>query len=107
MVLVCLLMYCFHESEPDSLPLPVSFSPPNAPPISAPEVPPFTLAKPQSEPSSDRNFSASLIFKVKIDEGKNSALIQKITPKPKWFRIIFYPVLYFSFRKKDYFNYEN
>ena len=29
-------MYCFHESLPDSRPPPVSFSPPNAPPISAP-----------------------------------------------------------------------
>ena len=25
-------MYCFHESEPDSRPPPVSFSPPKAPP---------------------------------------------------------------------------
>jgi len=32
-------MYCFHESEPDSRPPPVSFSPPKAPPISAPDVP--------------------------------------------------------------------
>ena len=44
---------------------------------------------------------------VKTDEGKNSALIQKITPKPKWLRIILCPVLYFSFRKKGYFDYEN
>lgn len=48
-----------------------------------------------------------VFFKVKIDEGKNSALIQKITPKPKWFRIILCPVSYFSFRKKSYFDYEN
>ena len=30
-------MYCFHASDPDSLPPPVAFSPPNAPPISAKE----------------------------------------------------------------------
>ena len=29
-----LLMYCFQASDPDSLPPPVAFSPPNAPPIS-------------------------------------------------------------------------
>ena len=28
---VDLLIYCFHESDPDSLPPPVSFSPPKAP----------------------------------------------------------------------------
>ena len=38
----------------------VSFSPPKAPPISAPEVPIFTLAIPQSEPEEAKNFSASL-----------------------------------------------
>ena len=43
-------MYCFHESEPDSRPPPVSFSPPKAPPISAPEVGMFTLTIPQSLP---------------------------------------------------------
>jgi len=47
---VDLLMYYFHESEPLSLPPPVSFSPPKAPPISAPEGPIFTLTIPQSEP---------------------------------------------------------
>ena len=30
-------MYCFQASDPDSLPPPVAFSPPNAPPISATE----------------------------------------------------------------------
>ena len=58
MVFVCLLIYCFHESEPDSLPPPVSFSPPNAPPISAPDVPIFTLAIPQSLPLLDKKYSA-------------------------------------------------
>ncbi len=43
-------MYAFHESDPDSRPPPVSFSPPKAPPISAPEVPMFTFAIPQSDP---------------------------------------------------------
>jgi len=43
-------MYIFHASEPDSRPPPVSFSPPKAPPISAPEVPMFTFAIPQSDP---------------------------------------------------------
>ena len=52
------------------------------------------------------NNSFCVFFKVKIDEGENSALIQKITPKPKWFRIILCPVSYFSFRKKGYFDYE-
>lgn len=50
MVQVDLLMYCFQESVPLSLPPPVSFSPPNAPPISAPEVPMLTLTMPQSDP---------------------------------------------------------
>jgi len=52
-------MYTFHASDPLSLPPPVSFSPPNAPPISAPDVPILTLAIPQSLPQCDRNVSAS------------------------------------------------
>jgi len=47
---VDLLIYYFHESLPDSLPPPVSFSPPKAPPISAPDVPILTLTIPQSDP---------------------------------------------------------
>ena len=43
-------MYCFQASLPDSRPPPVAFSPPKAPPISAPEVGMFTLTIPQSEP---------------------------------------------------------
>jgi hypothetical protein len=50
MVQVDLRMYCFHESLPDSLPPPVSFSPPKAPPISAPDVPMLQLTMPQSLP---------------------------------------------------------
>ena len=61
-------MYTFQASEPDSLPPPVSFSPPKAPPISAPEVPIFTLAIPQSEPFTDKNNSASLRLLVIIDD---------------------------------------
>src|SRR6185436_12495657 len=61
-------MYAFHASEPDSRPPPVSFSPPNAPPISAPLVPMFTLAMPQSDPSGERNFSAARMPSVKIAE---------------------------------------
>ena len=68
MVLVARRMYCFQASEPDSRPPPVSFSPPNAPPISAPEVPMLTLAMPQSEPVAERNCSASRRFMVKMDE---------------------------------------
>lgn len=43
-------MYCFQESEPDSRPPPVAFSPPKAPPISAPFVGMLTFTMPQSEP---------------------------------------------------------
>ena len=52
-------MYIFHASDPDSRPPPVSFSPPKAPPISAPDVPMFTLAIPQSDPDAARNASDS------------------------------------------------
>ena len=51
-------MYACQASEPDSRPPPVSFSPPNAPPISAPDVPMLTLAMPQSLPDAARNASA-------------------------------------------------
>jgi len=44
---------------PDSRPPPVDFSPPNAPPISAPEVPMLMLTIPQCEPSAVRKRSAS------------------------------------------------
>lgn len=44
-------MYCCQELLPDSRPPPVSFSPPNAPPISAPFVGILTLTIPQSEPA--------------------------------------------------------
>jgi len=59
MVLVWRLIYAFQASEPLSRPPPVSFSPPKAPPISAPLVPMFTFAMPQSEPEQDKKNSAS------------------------------------------------
>src|SRR5690606_39469832 len=65
MVVVWRRMYAFQASDPASLPPPVSFSPPKAPPISAPEVPMFTLAIPQSEPVADRNRSPFLSDWVK------------------------------------------
>jgi len=40
---------------------------------------------------------------TKIDEGKNSALIQKIIPKPKWYRVIVHPATYLNFKHKNYF----
>ena len=40
----------FLRRLPDSLPPPVAFSPPKAPPISAPDVGMLTLTMPQSEP---------------------------------------------------------
>src|SRR5260370_26102823 len=67
-VFVCRRMYAFHASEPLSRPPPVSFSPPKAPPISAPLVPMFTLAIPQSLPFTDRNSSASRRLVVIIEE---------------------------------------
>src|SRR6266436_1791297 len=61
-------MYCFHASLPDSRPPPVSFSPPNAPPISAQLVPMFTLAMPQSLPRALRKVSAVINLVVKLLE---------------------------------------
>src|SRR4030043_2199589 len=46
-----------------------------------------------------------VFLSVKTDEGKDSALIQKIIPKPEWFRIILHPMLYLSFKEKSYFDY--
>src|SRR5579862_1971052 len=70
MVLVARRMYCFHASEPDSRPPPVSFSPPKAPPISAPDVPMLTLAMPQSEPEAARKASAVFRLVVKIADDR-------------------------------------
>src|SRR2546423_6184821 len=68
MVLVTRRMYAFHASEPASRPPPVSFSPPNAPPISAPDGPMLAFAMPQSEPAMETNFSISCMSVEKIDE---------------------------------------
>src|ERR1700759_3055531 len=70
MVLVARPMGPRQAPEPDSRPPPVSFSPPNAPPISAPEVPMLTLAMPQSEPAHDRNCSASRRLLVMMDDDR-------------------------------------
>lgn len=43
-------IYCFQESLPASRPPPVAFSPPKAPPISAPFVGILTFTMPQSLP---------------------------------------------------------
>ncbi|AOJ06612.1 hypothetical protein WS71_04210 [Burkholderia mayonis] len=64
-VFVARRMSRFHASGPDSRPPPVSFSPPNAPPISAPLVPMFTLTILQSLPAADMNGSASRTSFVK------------------------------------------
>jgi hypothetical protein len=68
MVIVDRLMYCFHESDPDSRPPPVCFSPPNAPPISAPFVGIFTFTIPQSDPFGPNHYRAiNNIFSNVID----------------------------------------
>ena len=62
-------MYTFQASDPDSRPPPVSFSPPKAPPISAPDVPMFTFEIPQSEPTHYKNNSASFkLFVIIADD---------------------------------------
>lgn len=48
--------------------------------------------------------SFCVFFKVKIDEGKNSALIQKIIPRPRCLQVILHPILYFDFKNKGYFE---
>ena len=67
---VDLLIYYFHESLPLSLPPPVSFSPPKAPPISAPDGPTFTLTNPQSEPEGPIHLNTFYIHLVNIQEDK-------------------------------------
>jgi len=46
-----------------------------------------------------------IFLKVKIDEGRTSAFIDKILPAPSWCRIILYPLTYYSFRKKNIFKF--
>ena len=69
-VLVCRRMYAFQASDPASRPPPLSFSPPKAPPISAPEVPILTFAMPQSLPDADTNRSPCRKLFVKIADDK-------------------------------------
>lgn len=47
-----------------------------------------------------------IFLKVKIDEGRAAAVINKICPKPKWWRVFLYPFAYYRFTKKNYFKYE-
>lgn len=74
---VDLLMYCFHASLPDSLPPPVCFSPPKAPPISAPLVGMFTLMIPQSEP-----LGLQVIFGVFVSWAQYRTYVQLGIPTP-------------------------
>lgn len=57
-------MYCFQESEPLSRPPPVSFSPPNAPPISAPEGPILTFTIPVSAPRGPVHCNKKIYVKI-------------------------------------------
>src|SRR5439155_16197652 len=65
-VLVCRRIYPFHASDPAWRPPPVSFSPPKAPPISAPLVPAFTFASPVSAPAAESQRSAACRSRVKM-----------------------------------------
>lgn len=77
------LIYCFQESLPASRPPPVAFSPPNAPPISAPLVGILTLTIPQSLPVGLHYIKFQVSAKVKengeliCDEGN-----YKYSPNP-------------------------
>lgn len=70
-------MYCCQELLPDSLPPPVSFSPPNAPPISAPLVGMLTLTMPQSEPAGPVHLKieAGLVVKRELDKPCRTELL--------------------------------
>lgn len=48
-----------------------------------------------------------VFLKVKTDEGKTSAFIDKICPTPSWYRVILYPLAYYNFKKKNIFKYDN
>jgi len=45
-----------------------------------------------------------IFIKVKINEGRTSAVIDKIFPTPSWQRIILYPLTYIRFKKKFIFR---
>eukprot|EP00158_Paraphelidium_tribonemae_P000122 Partr_v1_DN17237_c0_g2_i1_m19494 putative NA len=70
MVHVARRMYCFQLSEPDSVPPPVALWPPNAPPISAPDVPVLTLTMPQSEPVAPTHRNTLDMSLVKMDDDR-------------------------------------
>lgn len=44
-----------------------------------------------------------LLFKVKLDEGKTSAQIKKITPQPRWYKYLLHPLTCITFRSRGYF----
>lgn len=70
MVQVPRLQYCFQLSLPLSRPPPVSFSPPKAPPISAPFVGILTFIIPQSEPEGPIHLKIvdGLLVKIELDK---------------------------------------
>ncbi len=49
--------------------------------------------------------SFCIFLKVKMDEGKTSAFIDKIYPIPSWYRIILHPLTYYNFRKRNIFKF--
>lgn len=77
MVHVLRRMYCFQESEPDSRPPPVCFSPPKAPPISAPLVGMLMLTMPQSDPFGPSHYLQEKILFV-ISPHRLSVVIAKV-----------------------------
>ena len=62
------LIYCFHESDPASLPQPVALFPPKAPPISAPLVGQLTLTMPVSAPFGPSHLNKSVMLLVNNEE---------------------------------------
>jgi hypothetical protein len=80
MVQVDRLIYCFQESEPDSLPPPVALLPPKAPPISAPFVGQFILTNPVSAPSepSHLNVSCRLVVNNEEERPASTSLFHSI-----------------------------
>ena len=81
---VYLFMYYFQASEPASLPPPVSFSPPNAPPISAPEGPILQLTIPQSDPLGPIHLKYVYKLFVNIElESPYETLLLILTPSSK------------------------
>lgn len=44
-----------------------------------------------------------LLFRVKLDEGKQSAQIKRIMPQPKWYVYILHPITILTFKNRGYF----